>query len=97
VGATPPVYSRNPRPQTCGWSHRNCGDRLAKTIVFAKNQAHAQFVEERLNANYPEHGGQFARVITHSVTCAHARRDLHRHPGGWDRRRPARGAGPGTA
>lgn len=46
------------------------GDRLGKTIIFAKNQAHAQFIEQRFNINYPEHAGHFARVITHSVTYA---------------------------
>lgn len=44
------------------------GDRLGKTIIFAKNQKHAEFIEQRFNANYPEHAGHFARVITHSVT-----------------------------
>jgi type I restriction enzyme R subunit len=29
------------------------GDRLGKTIVFAKNQAHAEFIAERFDANYP--------------------------------------------
>lgn len=41
------------------------GDRLGKTIIFAKNQAHAEFIEERFNANYPEYRGEFARVVTH--------------------------------
>jgi len=40
------------------------GDRLGKTIVFAKNQAHAEFIAERFNANYPHFKGEFARVIT---------------------------------
>ncbi len=40
------------------------GDRLGKTIVFAKNQAHADFIAERFNVNYPHHRGAFARVIT---------------------------------
>lgn len=40
------------------------GDRLGKTIVFAKNNAHAEFIAERFNANYPHYAGQFARVIT---------------------------------
>jgi type I restriction enzyme R subunit len=40
------------------------GDRLGKTIVFAKNNAHAEFIAERFDANYPEHAGHFARVIT---------------------------------
>lgn len=43
------------------------GDTLGKTIIFAKNQAHADFIYERFNAQYPEHGGEFARVITHAV------------------------------
>lgn len=41
------------------------GDRLGKTIVFAKNQAHAQFIEARFNAAYPSLAGHFARVITY--------------------------------
>ena len=40
------------------------GDRLGKTIVFAKNQAHAEFIAERFNANYPHYRGEFARAIT---------------------------------
>lgn len=44
------------------------GDRLGKTIVFAKNQRHADFIAQRFDANYPEYKGAFARVITHSVT-----------------------------
>lgn len=41
------------------------GDRLGKTILFAKSQAHAEFIEQRFDANYPELKGTFARVITH--------------------------------
>jgi type I restriction enzyme R subunit len=40
------------------------GDRLGKTIIFAKNQQHADFIAERFNANYPHYKGDFARVIT---------------------------------
>ncbi|MEI5004017.1 MULTISPECIES: DEAD/DEAH box helicase family protein [Micrococcus] len=40
------------------------GDRLGKTIVFAKNQRHAEFIERRFNERFPELGGGFARVIT---------------------------------
>src|SRR6185312_479394 len=43
------------------------GDRLGKTIIFAKNQAHAQFIEARFNAAYPALAGHFARVITHQT------------------------------
>ena len=44
------------------------GDRLGKTIVFAKNELHAKFIAERFDANYPEYRGSFARVVTHSVS-----------------------------
>lgn len=46
------------------------GDRLGKTIVFAKNNAHANFIAERFNANYPHYAGQFARVITYKTEYA---------------------------
>ena len=39
------------------------GDKLGKTIVFAKNHDHAVFIEERFNKNYPEYAGKFLRVI----------------------------------
>lgn len=43
------------------------GDRLGKTIVFAKNEAHAKYIEARFNAAYPAMVGHFARVITHQT------------------------------
>ena len=46
------------------------GDRLGKTIVFAKNNAHANFIADRFNANYPHYAGQFARVITYQTEYA---------------------------
>ena len=39
------------------------GDKLGKTIIFAKNHLHAVFIEERFNKNYPEYSGHFLRVI----------------------------------
>ena len=39
------------------------GDKLGKTIIFAKNHQHAVFIEERFNINYPEYSGHFLRVI----------------------------------
>jgi len=39
------------------------GDRLAKTIIFARNHEHAAFIEERFNKHYPQYAGHFARVI----------------------------------
>ena len=41
------------------------GERLGKTIVFAKNRDHAQFIVDRFNALYPKLGGGFARRIVH--------------------------------
>ena len=46
------------------------GDRLGKTIVFAKNQAHADFIADRFNTNYPHYKGAFARVITFKTEYA---------------------------
>ncbi len=46
------------------------GDRLGKTIIFAKNQRHANFIAERFNVNYPHLAGRFARVVTHQVEHA---------------------------
>ena len=46
------------------------GDRLGKTIVFAKNNAHANFIADRFNANYPHYAGQFARTITYQTEYA---------------------------
>jgi type I restriction enzyme R subunit len=46
------------------------GDRLGKTIIFAKNQAHAEFIAQRFDVNYPHHKGAFARVIHHAVPYA---------------------------
>lgn len=46
------------------------GDRLGKTIVFAKSQKHAEFIEKRFNLAYPELAGHFARVITHGTPYA---------------------------
>ncbi|SFC33833.1 type I restriction enzyme, R subunit [Polaromonas sp. OV174] len=46
------------------------GDRLGKTIVFAKNNAHAEFIAERFNLNYPHYKGHFARVVTYKTEYA---------------------------
>jgi len=39
------------------------GDRLGKTIIFARNHDHAKFIEERFNIHYPHYAGHFARII----------------------------------
>lgn len=46
------------------------GDRLGKTIIFAKNNDHATFIGKRFDANYPQYKGEFARVITHKTPYA---------------------------
>ncbi|MCP4309493.1 MAG: DEAD/DEAH box helicase family protein, partial [bacterium] len=57
------------------------GDRLGKTIIFAKNQRHAEFIYERFVANYPAlDNGNFARVVTHSVKYAQSLIDDFSNP-----------------
>jgi type I restriction enzyme R subunit len=46
------------------------GDKLGKTIIFAKNHDHAIFIEDRFNKNYPEYAGKFLRVIDNYETKA---------------------------
>jgi type I restriction enzyme R subunit len=46
------------------------GDRLGKTIIFAKNHDHAEFIVKRFDENYPQYAGRFARLIDFSVTYA---------------------------
>ena len=46
------------------------GDRLGKTIIFAKNQAHADFIQKRFDINYPSLAGKFARTITFKTEYA---------------------------
>lgn len=43
------------------------GDKLGKTIIFAKNSRHAKAIVERFNTLYPEKGGNFAKVIDYSI------------------------------
>ena len=46
------------------------GDRLGKTIVFAANNRHAEFISKRFDENYPEYRGEFAQVITYRTEYA---------------------------
>lgn len=43
------------------------GDRLGKTILFAKNHLHALAIKERFDKLFPELGGSYAEVIDYSV------------------------------
>lgn len=48
------------------------GDRLGKTIIFAKNHRHAEFIVERFDANFPALKGVFCRLIDNQVKYAHS-------------------------
>ena len=39
------------------------GDRLGKTIIFAQNKRHTEFILERFNKLYPKYKGVFAQRI----------------------------------
>ena len=56
------------------------GDRLGKTIIFAKNQDHARFIVERFDKAYPHHAGAFARVIISADSYAQSLIDDFSHP-----------------
>jgi len=56
------------------------GDRLGKTIIFAKTRDHAHFIRERFDANYPEFKGSFARVIEHKEPYAQSILDDFKEP-----------------
>lgn len=43
------------------------GDKLGKTIIFAKNHKHALAIKERFDLKFPEYGGDFAEIIDYSV------------------------------
>ena len=46
------------------------GDKLGKTIIFAKNTRHASFIVERFDKNYPHLTGKFCTKIDFSVKYA---------------------------
>ncbi|QGF22444.1 DEAD/DEAH box helicase family protein [Raineyella fluvialis] len=56
------------------------GDRIGKTIIFAKNQRHAEFIGERFDHSYPEYGGEVARVITYATEYAQTLIDAFSDP-----------------
>lgn len=41
------------------------GDRLGKSIIFAQNKDHAEYIVQRFNKLYPKYNGKFA----HRITC----------------------------
>lgn len=49
------------------------GDKLGKTIIFAANHKHADYIEQRFNKLYPQYNGQFAQVIDNKVNYVQER------------------------
>lgn len=47
------------------------GDRLGKTIVFARSHKHALFIEDRFNKQFPHLKGDFCKIIDNYDTYAH--------------------------
>jgi type I restriction enzyme, R subunit len=56
------------------------GDRLGKSLIFAKSQAHAEFILERFDKNYQHLKGKAARAITYQVTYAQSLIDDFANP-----------------
>ena len=46
------------------------GDKLGKTIIFAKSAKHAKFIVEQFDKNYPQYAGKFCQQIDFSVNYA---------------------------
>lgn len=46
------------------------GDRIGKTIIFAQNKRHAEFIIERFNKLYPKYKGTFAQRVVHDDAYA---------------------------
>lgn len=44
-----------------------CGDKVGKTIIFARNHKHAEEIVETFNQDYPYLGGEFCQVIDNQI------------------------------
>lgn len=51
------------------------GDKLGKTIIFARSHKHALFIQERFNIQYPEYRGHFMGLIDYQQEYKHAMLD----------------------
>ena len=49
------------------------GDKLGKTIIFAKNHKHADFIRERFDKLFPQLKGNFLQVIDNTINYAQDR------------------------
>ncbi|MEM9774112.1 MAG: DEAD/DEAH box helicase family protein [Chloroflexota bacterium] len=43
------------------------GDQLGKTIIFARNKKHAEFIIKRFYVLFPDHGGKFIELIADGI------------------------------
>src|SRR5699024_1228493 len=48
------------------------GERIGKTIIFAKNAKHARHIVDRFNHLYPQCGGEFCQQVDYSTKYAHS-------------------------
>ncbi|MCI9136196.1 MAG: DEAD/DEAH box helicase family protein [Lachnospiraceae bacterium] len=58
------------------------GDRLGKTIIFAQNKKHAEFILERFNKLYPKYHGTFAQRVICNDAYAQTTIDDFKKPEG---------------
>ena len=56
------------------------GDGIGKSVIFARNHRHAQFIQERFDHNYPHLAGKTARVIDHQTSYAQSLIDEFAQP-----------------
>ncbi|MBD2548988.1 DEAD/DEAH box helicase family protein [Microcystis elabens FACHB-917] len=55
-------------------------DRLGKSVIFARNHKHAEFIRERFDHHYPHLAGKAARVIDNQVKYAQSLIDAFADP-----------------
>ncbi len=56
------------------------GDRIGKTIIFAQNTRHAEFILRRFNVLYPQYGGKFVQRVVCEDSYAQAIIDNFKNP-----------------
>ncbi|TKJ22005.1 DEAD/DEAH box helicase family protein [Blastococcus sp. CCUG 61487] len=56
------------------------GDRLGKTIIFARNNEHAKFIAERFAEGFASEGSNFAQVVTYRTEYAQSVIDAFSDP-----------------
>lgn len=56
------------------------GDKLGKSILFAKSHKHALFIEQRFNFLFPKYKGHFLQIIDNYTKYAHDLLDRFTEP-----------------